>query len=143
MTKPDNSSSNLKQTRLESPPEEFEEVMVALKWMEFLVNKVGHSGLEEVLEFYKEMGWITDDVLISLEKISMGFRSFSGDNEQNYITEEEAELEPNSYLSSKDHIKSLLFMEALKGNEIDKDVVARIDKKVNRIDRKAKKISGL
>lgn len=129
--------------RLEEPPRDFKELMIALKWMEFLVEKVGHSGLEEVLEFYKEMGWITDDVLISLEKLSMGFRSFSGEDDKRYITEEEADFEPQSYLSSKDHIKSLLFIRSLKGKEIDEDLIAKIDKKFKRINSKANKISDL
>lgn len=143
MTGLDNASANLKETKLESPPEEFEEVIIAFKWMEFLVSKVGHSGLEEVLEFYKEMSWISDDVVIFLEKLSMGFRSFRGENERKYITKEESDLEPQNYLSTEDHIKSLLFMEALKGNEVDKDVVARVDKMVKRLSRKANKISGI
>ncbi|PTD94829.1 hypothetical protein C9439_00355 [archaeon SCG-AAA382B04] len=137
------SEDNLKRIELKKPPEGFKELMIALKWIEFLVGKVGHSGLEEVLEFYKEMGWINDDVLVSLEKLSMGFRSFRGDGDQEFIREEEADLKPQSYLTSKDHIKSLLYIRSLKGEEIDNDLIAKLNKKFKRINKRASNISDL
>lgn len=137
------SDDNFKEVKLESPPEEFEDIMVALKWMEFLIGKVGHSGLEEVLEFYREISWINDDVLIFLEKLAMGFRSFRNEEDKKYITEEEADHKPQNYLSSEDHIRSLLFIEVLRDEEVDKDVVAKIEKKIERIKSKADDLSNL
>ncbi|WP_367883340.1 FlaD/FlaE family flagellar protein [Thermococcus peptonophilus] len=46
--------------------------MIALKWLGFLIDRVGIQNLERVLEFYYEIGWISEEVLNQLLNYARG-----------------------------------------------------------------------
>ena len=113
---------------LKEIPNDPERVVVLMKWLQFLVDKVGKDNLSNVLDYYVDIGWISEDVKINLIDYSHG------------ITEEGKKEETTgkniSNLQSLDHIQSLLFIEKLKGRKLDKHFVDRIDEEISRITKK-------
>lgn len=109
-------------------PSDPESIIILMKWLQYLVDKCGHTYLPEILDYYVDIGWISEDVKISLLDYSNG------------ITEEGKNGEPSkegvSNLPSRDHIQSLIFIQKLKGNKFDKHFIDRIDGELTRITKK-------
>ncbi len=109
---------------LSEVPGDPESVIILMKWLQFLVDKCGRSHLPEVLDYYVDIGWITEEAKISLLDYSNG------------ITQENEKTEGVSELPSKQHIQSLLFIEKLKGHKFDKHFIDRIDGEISRLTKK-------
>ena len=121
-------TSGLDMDPLLKVPGDPESVIVVMKWLQFLIDKCGHSKLNEVLDYYVDIGWISDDAKISLLDYSSG------------IIEDESKSENikigASELPSRDHIQSLMFIQKLKGNKFDKHFLERVEGEINRIVKK-------
>jgi len=111
---------------LKEVPGDPESVIVLMKWLQFLVDKCSRSHLPEILDYYVDIGWISDEAKIKLVDYSNG------------ITEENKKTDGKkiSDLPSKDHIQSLIFIQKLKGRNIDKHFIDKIDSKLSRMTRK-------
>ncbi|MEM0492791.1 MAG: FlaD/FlaE family flagellar protein [Candidatus Thermoplasmatota archaeon] len=106
-------------------PNDPESIIVLMKWLQYLVDKAGKIHLPEVLSYYVDIGWISDDVRFDLLEYSKGIIEEPSQND----------TKRDSYsLSTRDHIQSLLFIQKLKGQQID-------DRFMNKIDREMEKIS--
>jgi len=109
-------------------PNDPESIIVLMKWLQYLVDKCGHSQLPVILDYYVDIGWISDDTKISLLDYSQG------------ITDEDSKQDTKnknlSNLPAKDHIQSLLFIQKLKGVNFDKHFLDRIEGDLSRITRK-------
>jgi flagellar protein FlaD len=75
-----------------------------LKWLGFLMERIGYEGCIEALNHYVDIGWISEDVFIDLSKV---VRSLG--------THWQAKEKPVGYLTPTDHMRSLLFIEELQG----------------------------
>lgn len=109
-------------------PTDPESIIVLMKWLQYLIDRCGRDNLSNILDYYVDIGWISQDVKINLIDYSHG------------ITDEgKKDDAPNrnvSDLPSKDHIKSFIFIQKLKGIELDKHFVDRIDGDISRITKK-------
>ena len=109
-------------------PNDPEGVVVLMKWLQFLIDKCKRSYLSEILDYYVDIGWISEDAKISLIDYSSG------------ITEEgksEETAKKDTYdLPARDHIQSLLFIQKLKGKQFDKHFLDRIDGDISRMMKK-------
>ena len=108
-------------------PRDTESIIILMKWLQNLIDKCGRQNLSNILDYYVEIGWIIEDVKISLIDYSHG------------ITEEEkiGKLEKKvSDLPSKDHIESLLFIQKIKGKQFDKHFIDRIEGEISRMTKK-------
>ena len=108
-------------------PGDPESVVVLMKWLQHLIDKCGRENLSNILDYYVDIGWISEDAKISLIDYSHG------------ITEETKRSETTKKvndLPSKDHIQSLIFIQKLKGNDFDKHFIDRIDSELSRITKK-------
>ncbi len=78
-----------------------------IEWMKFLIMRVGHQGLERVLDYYVVVGWISENVKRELVTYSKGIR----------VPEEPvydaASTMPK--LDAKDHEESLRYIGKIKG----------------------------
>ncbi|NPA76727.1 MAG: hypothetical protein GXN93_03155 [Candidatus Diapherotrites archaeon] len=70
-----------------------------IDWMEFLVERVGHSGIESVLQYYVDIHWISEEVADILKRYADGIRV---DNEP--AAEEAVQLDPEDHMKSLDYI---------------------------------------
>lgn len=108
-------------------PGDPEGVIVLMKWLQFLVDRCGRSHLPEILDYYVDIGWISEDAKISLIDYSNGIK------EEKKNQKEDKKI---SDLPSKDHIQSLIFIQKLKGNKFDKHFLDRIDSELSRMTKK-------
>lgn len=114
---------------LKDIPSDPESIIVLMKWLQYLIDRCGRDNLSNILDYYVDIGWISEDAKISLVDFSHG------------ITEDKTEGETTSNkditnLPSKDHIQSLIFIQKLKGKELDKHFLDKIDGELNRISKK-------
>ncbi len=109
--------------RLERVPADMASTMMVLKWLGFLIDRVGMQNLENVLEFYYGVGWISEDVLNTLMKYAEGIRPHP----------REPEWRPDEKLTIRDHIVSLLFIERLRGVRITREVLDSVEREMRLI----------
>ena len=107
-------------------PNDPESVVVLMKWLQHLVDKVGKDNLNDVLEYYIDIGWLSDGIISNLIEYSEG------------ITEEKREgeeqpLKKPSDLQAKDHIESLLYIQRLKGEQPDSYFLHRIERELSKM----------
>ncbi len=118
----------LRSNPLEAIPEDPESVIVIMKWLQFLVDKCGRDNLPEVLDYYVDIGWITDDAKINLLDYSNGI------TEEKKIDEKKTGNVPE--LPSQDHIQSFMFIQKLKGKDFDKHFIDRVEGEISRLTKK-------
>ncbi|KYK22579.1 hypothetical protein AYK24_01950 [Thermoplasmatales archaeon SG8-52-4] len=113
---------------LQEIPSDPESIIVLMKWLQYLMDKCGRDNLSNILDYYVDIGWISQDAKISLIDYSQG------------ITEEKRSegtaKKDVSHLPSKDHIQSLIYINKLKGRQFDKHFLERIDGELARITKK-------
>jgi len=107
-------------------PGDPESVIVLMKWLQFLVDRCGRSHLPEILDYYVDVGWISEDAKIVLLDYSNGIKEEKGDTEDKKISD----------LPSTDHIQSLVFIQKLKGRKFDKHFLDKIDSELSRMTKK-------
>ncbi|MCZ7372818.1 MAG: flagella protein, partial [Candidatus Methanoperedens sp.] len=93
--------------------------IILLNWIEFLMEKVGRNNLFDVLEYYTEIGWISEEVSAKMMAYANGI---------DYYVER-----PTWKLLPEDHTKSLLFIEQLRGRKVDKNLFSRLERDVDKI----------
>ncbi len=105
-------------------PNDPENIVVLMKWLQYLVDKLGKHQLPDILGYYADIGWISDDVRFDIMNYSKGIT--------NEITKKEIE-KTSANLSTKDHIQSLLFIQRLKGRQIDDRFMFRLDREIEKM----------
>ena len=113
---------------LKDVPNDPESIIVLMKWLQYLLDKCGRDNLSNILDYYVDIGWISEDAKISLIDYSQGItdEGKKGEIPRKSITD----------LPSKDHIQSLIFIQKLKGKQFDKHFIDRIDGELTRITKK-------
>ncbi|GBE54650.1 archaeal flagella protein [archaeon BMS3Bbin15] len=122
-----------KGVRLKSIPEDVLSIMISMKWVEFLIETVGITNFADVLEFYSDLGWISESVLTKLIKYAKGTRPFH----------EDMDWKPEEKLTARDHMLSLMFIERLRGKKISKDLLILLDRELKKIRSGAEEIYGV
>jgi flagellar protein FlaD len=113
---------------LKNVPTDPESIIVLMKWLQYLIDRCGKENLSKILDYYVDIGWISQDTKISLIDYSHGItdENKKGTGVVKNVTE----------LPSKDHIQSFIFIQKLKGVNFDKHFVDRIDGDISRITKK-------
>jgi flagellar protein FlaD len=93
--------------------------IILLNWIEFLLEKVGRNNLTEVLEYYIDIGWISEEVCEKMIAYANGI---------DYYVER-----PTWKLLPDDHTKSLMFIEQLKGRKLDKTMLSKLERDVEKV----------
>ena len=106
-------------------PNDPESIIVLMKWLQHLIDKCGHVNLSKILDYYVDIDWITSDVKINLLDYSHGITDEK--------VKEDTIKKKISDLPSTDHIQSFIFIQKLKGYQIDKHFIDRIDNDISRI----------
>ncbi len=119
--------------RLEKLPQDMASTLIALKWLGFLIDRAGMQNLEQVLEFYYEIGWISEDVLNTMLKYANGTKPHH----------REPNWRPEDKLTIQDHLISLLFIERLRGVRITREVLDSIEREIKVINRVLEEVYGV
>ena len=110
---------------LTSIPNDTERIVVLMKWLQYLVEKIGKQKLPDILGYYVDINWITDDVRLDIMNYSNG------------IVDEQKEKEDTkkttNTLSAKDHIQSLLYIQKLKGKKLDERFICKLDREMEKM----------
>jgi len=120
-------------TFLDRIPRSTGSMMFLLKWIEHLIERVGYSGLEDVLDYYVDIGWISEEVMFDVLKYAKGIRLYH----------ENADWRPAGYMNVHDHLMSLLFIEALKTGRMNKEILHEVERQVYRIKKGVSEINGI
>lgn len=103
-------------------PNDPESIVVIMKWLQYLVDRIGKNNLPDALGYYVDIGWISEDVLFDLLNYSKG------------ITE--GPTPTGAYptqLPAKDHLQSLLFIQKIKGVQLDDRFLSKIERDMEKI----------
>ena len=104
-------------------------VVVLLNWIEFLMERVGRNNLMDALDYYVDIGWISEDVRSKIMAYARGI---------DYYVEK-----PTWRLLPEDHTKSLLFIERLCGRKIDKNMLSTIDREMSKVKHGLEELYGI
>jgi flagellar protein FlaD len=104
-------------------------VVVLLNWIEFLMERVGRNNLMDALDYYVDIGWISEDVRSEIMAYARGI---------DYYVEK-----PTWRLLPEDHTKSLLFIERLSGRKIDRNMLSSIDREMAKVKHGLEELYGI
>lgn len=117
-----NLKTNLNIVKLTEIPMDAESIVILMKWLQYLVNQIGKNKVSEALDFYVDVGWISEDIKFDLLKYIKCLTDVENIQEQ----------EGNERkITSKEHINSLLFLQKLKGMNMD-DFLWKIDQDLDK-----------
>ncbi|WP_321419231.1 FlaD/FlaE family flagellar protein [uncultured Methanomethylovorans sp.] len=123
------SKGNNPLVRLDAIRKDPTSVVVLLNWIEFLMERVGRNNLMDALDYYVDIGWISDNVRSEIMAYARGI---------DYYVEK-----PTWRLLPEDHTKSLLFIERLCGRKIDKNMLSSIDREMSKVKHGLEELYGL
>ncbi|MCZ7393800.1 MAG: hypothetical protein O8C56_10835 [Candidatus Methanoperedens sp.] len=105
-TAEDSQYSKDQEVRVPSLDNTPETSVILLNWAKFLMEKVGRNKLADILEYYVEIGWISEEVSSVIAEYANGI---------DYYVET-----PAGDLLPEVHTKSFLFIEQLRRRKMDK-----------------------
>jgi len=108
--------------------------ILVLRWIEFMLERVSRDKVSCLLNYYREIGWLSDQAKSQVMAFARGeiqdvnnYNPEEADKE--IFTVEGTHLEIGTVyqsasdwrLTAEEHLKSLLFILKIKGTKIDKD----------------------
>ncbi|MCK5659732.1 MAG: flagella protein [Methanosarcinales archaeon] len=103
--------------------------IVLLNWIEFLMERVGRNNLMEALDYYIDIGWISEDVRNEILAYARGI---------DYYVEK-----PTWRLLPEDHTKSLIFIERLMGRKIDRTQLNTVEREMSKVKHSMEELYGI
>jgi len=119
--------------RLTRIPSDAKSIMLLLKWIEFLMEKVGYEGLEDVLNYYVDIYWISEDVLMCVLRYAKGIKLYH----------ENSDWRPVGYMNVQDHLMSLLYIEALRTGRFNRNMIMEVEKDLYRMKKEVAELHGI
>ncbi|TGC08040.1 FlaD/FlaE family flagellar protein [Methanolobus halotolerans] len=101
---------------------------LCMEWLEFLMGLVGRNNLPDILSYYEELSWITEQVRSELLHYAEGIDFYME--------------KPDWKLTPDDHVKSIWFIESLAGMKVDKNRLSVIDRDIEKV-KKGTEIYGI
>ncbi|MEW5759950.1 MAG: FlaD/FlaE family flagellar protein [Candidatus Thermoplasmatota archaeon] len=134
-----------------------------LRWIEFMLSKVKREHITSLLLFYVKVGWISDGIRRYVIDIIRGIRPelmpepsiaaakekegdvlMAYDKEKMHEAKEAKKaFEEEWKLTPEDHLKTLIFIEKIRGTDIDKDKLEELERDVLRLKRGLEGFFGL
>jgi flagellar protein FlaD len=125
-------------------PYDYLTLVLVMRWIEFMFERVPRDKMSLVLDYYVDVGWISEDVKSEIMSYARGEMQ----DVTKYMGYEEAREEvfkelpaPQAApykkvedwrLSADDHLKSLLFIQKIAGLEIDKDRLNSLEQNISK-----------
>jgi archaellum component FlaD/FlaE len=120
--------------------------MVVMRWVRFLLDRVDHEDIPELLRYYNRIGWIGEGLAEELTeiadgtKVQEGARSMSRPGAGVDATGSKKGLkgqvregpgsETSWRMTSEDHLRSWIFISELGGSEVDKNLWAGLSQRL-------------
>jgi flagellar protein FlaD len=112
----ENSTDIVKLTEI---PNDAENIVILMKWLQYLVDNLGKEHVNEALNFYVDVGWISENIKLDLLKYVKGLNKADGEINEN-------DEKKNITITTNEHIQSLLFIQKLKGKNFE-DFLRKVD----------------
>lgn len=125
-------------------PHDYLTLVLVMRWIEFLFERVTRDKISLVLDYYVDVGWISEDVKSEIMSYARGEMQ----DVTKYMGQEEVREEvfrdlplPTAApykkvedwrLSADDHLKSLLFVQKIAGLEVDKDRLNSLEQNISK-----------
>jgi archaellum component FlaD/FlaE len=94
-------------------------IKLCMEWLEYLMELVGRNNLQEILAYYEELGWISENVRLDLLRYAEGIDF--------YIEKTDWKMSPD------EHVRSIWFMEKLAGLEVDRNKLSVVEKDIKKV----------
>ncbi|MEM4262241.1 MAG: FlaD/FlaE family flagellar protein [Thermoplasmata archaeon] len=128
-------------------------LVLVMRWIEFLLERTVRDRLSLVLDYYRDIGWISDEVKTEILAYARGEMQ----DVTKYMPQEEAkellpaDISPNvSYkkvddwrLSADDHLKSLLFIMKIADINVDRDKLNSLEQIIQKFKEDLKNFHGI
>ncbi len=99
--------------------------LLAMRWIEYLLERVDLADLPQVLDYYRKINWISNevkaDILWKIKGIKIEKKIQKSDAKDGWR------------LSINDHLKTLMFIEMLRGTQIDKQTLEDLEREMERL----------
>lgn len=125
-------------------PHDYLTLVLVMRFIEFLFERVTRDKISLVLDYYVDVGWISEDVKSEIMSYARGEMQ----DVTKYMGHEEVreemfrDLPPPTAapykkvedwrLSADDHLKSLLFVQKIAGLEVDKDRLNSLEQNISK-----------
>ncbi len=132
---------------LEALPKDYLSVVLVMRWIEFLMERVVRDKISLVLDYYKDIGWISEDVKSTVmsyargenqdvTRMDMNVGDFEEENQIPFPSQiTEFRRVDDWRLTAEDHLKSLLFVQMIAGIPVDKDRLSSLEQVIMKIKR--------
>lgn len=131
---------------LERLPKDYLSVVLVMRWIEFLMERVVRDKISLVLDYYKDIGWISEDVKSTImsyargenqdiTRMDMNLGDFEDDSIPMPSQVTEYRRVDDWRLTAEDHLKSLLFVQMIAGLPVDKDRLSSLEQVITKIKR--------
>ena len=97
--------------------------MLVLRWIEYIMQKVGYTGLSSTLDYYVQIGWISRDAAKKIMAFSTGIDLHGTGTKP----------PKKSTLTVREHLVSLYFVTKLKKNEIFDNIYLSVKDEVEKL----------
>ncbi|MEM3444650.1 MAG: FlaD/FlaE family flagellar protein [Thermoplasmata archaeon] len=110
---------------LQSIGTDYRSSLLAMRWIEYLLDKVDLNELPQVLDYYRRINWISNevkaDILWKIKGIKIEKKPTKPETKDGWR------------LSINDHLKNLMFIEMLRGTQLDKLTLEELEKEMEKL----------
>jgi len=126
--------------------------VLVLRWIEFMFERVKRDKISLLLDYYKDCGWISDEVKAQVMSYARGEIQdvTSYEPEEDLLALDKEGDFPQDYkkvedwrLSAEDHLKSLLFIEKIAGRVVNKDSLNSLEQEISKFKRNLEGYHGV
>lgn len=131
---------------------DYSTTVLVMRWIEFMFERVKRDKVSLLLDYYKDIGWIGDDIKSQIMGYARGEIQDVLAYEEEDITAEpfQAGGVPIDYkkvndwrLSAEDHLKSLLFIMKISGQDVNKDHLNSLEQEISSFKRSLEAFHGV
>jgi flagellar protein FlaD len=126
---------------LEKISYDYRTVILVMRWIEFMFERVTRDRISALLDYYKDVGWISETVKSQIMAYARGeiqnILRFEPDDVDEDVLLDSSPKQPSDYkkvsdwrLSADDHLKSLLFVTKIAGLEVNKDTFNSLEEEI-------------
>lgn len=120
---------------------DYRTVILVMRWIEFMFERVTRDRISALLDYYKDVGWISEKVKSQIMAYARGeiqnILRFEPEDVDEEVLLDSSPKQPSDYkkvsdwrLSADDHLKSLLFVTKIAGLEVNKDTFNSLEEEI-------------
>ncbi len=117
--------------KLEKVGDDVVSLVIALRWLEFLLDNYGPENTLDVLDYYENLGWISSTVKEQMTR----FTKMTG----MLGPVQEYKIKP----TIQDHVITMLFIEKLNGEEVNRELIETLEREFRSLKKGVDELYGI